>query len=555
LILGFNWGMMALTIMIKFQNNALKQLFSELRFSPRVQKLKQLAASEELLAIASPDQVYPFEFICFRITEYRLRTISTEKLIDGEQLIGDLRIFIKSLSRELNLAASEQAEKVYSIDELCERLSVSSKTIQRWRKKGLTGRIFLFEDGRKRFGFSQSVVDSFIKENDGIAAKAKKFKRMTVSEKSRIIKRAEELVSDSLKSRRKVIEIIASEISRSPETVRSVLLEQEKTTPQKRIFKKPSGTISPREGAQIYKLRESGVSIKELMERFNRSRGSIYRIINKRNVRLLKERKIEFVDSDEFGGEGAEEKILTSFHPAISDTGSGLLNREQEVELFRKYNYLKYCACQLRAQIKPVNPLATRIKKIEEYLADAENIKNRIIEANMPLVVSIANKHAGTGANVADLVSEGNLSLMRAVEKFDYTRGYRFSTYGSWAIAKDFARRIPAETSRLDKPTMGDMSNIQKDMRTADLTAIASIEDAHRSLEQLISDNLTEREQYIIRNHFGISASLSRKKATSLKQIGVDLGISKERVRQIELVALQKLRHNLSQEEFDLLTG
>jgi len=344
-------------------------------------------------------------------------------------------------------------------------------------------------------------------------------------------------------------------MSRSPETIRSFLLEQEKAMPQKRIFKKPSGVISPREGAQIYKLRESGVSIKELMERFNRSRGSIYRIINKRNVRALKERKIDFVASDEFEAEDAEHKILSPLHSATGDTGSGLLNREQEVELFRKYNYLKYCAYQLRAQIKPVNPLATRIKKIEEYLADAENIKNRIIEANMPLVVSIANKHAGTGANLADLVSEGNLSLMRAVEKFDYARGYRFSTYGSWAIAKDFARRIPAETSRLDKPTTGDMSNIQKDMRTADLTDIASIEDAHRSLEQLISDNLTEREQYIIRNHFGIAASPARKKATSLKQIGLDLGISKERVRQIELVALQKLRHNLSQEEFDLLTG
>jgi len=232
-----------------------------------------------------------------------------------------------------------------------------------------------------------------------------------------------------------------------------------------------------------------------------------------------------------------------------------LLNRERELGLLRRYNYLKYLASITRVGINPSRVSSDRLKKIEDYLTEAETIKKMIIEANLRLVVSIAIKHVTSGTNLLDLVSEGNFSLVKAVEKFDYTRGFRFATFASWTIAKDYARKIPAEAARPDKARAASLENIHRNLRTTATADVVVIERARQSLTQVINDNLNQREQYVILNHFGLAGSSIKKKTKTLKQIGEELGLSKERVRQLELIALQKLRQSLSIEEFELLTS
>jgi RNA polymerase sigma factor (sigma-70 family) len=560
---------------IKSQN--LEQLLVQLKFTPEKKRLKQLDAAEKLFSIVKREKEYPFEFVCFRITGFHPTGPGADELIRGDILLDDLQIFISVLSGQLTIPADEQKEKVYTIEELAKTLGVSTKTVSRWRDRGLLVKKYIFSDGRKRFGFLQSTVDQFLKDSPNLIDGAKNYARLTDEQKKQIINQAAKLTADTNLSRYQIINKISAEMGKCHETIRYVLQNYEKASAEKSGTVFITGALEPAQAAEIYRLYKQGCKVKELMKRYHRNRSSIYRIINRRRARALLAKKIEFVPSIDFLEQDEENIMAGDFDKAESfdhkdveplELARGslpeylqtlknmpVLNREQEVELFRKYNYLKFLACRTRTGIKPNSAPGLKLNQIEKYLARAEDIKRRIIEANLRLVVSIARKHTTAGASLLDLVGEGNISLMRAVEKFDYTRGFRFATFASWTIAKDFARKIPAQTTRLDKATTASLVSMHRDLKAEDSADFAAIERARKSLTQVIENNLTEREQHVILNRFGLIGTPIKKETKTLKQIGEELGLSKERVRQVELTALQKLRHSLSSEEFDLLTG
>ena len=161
----------------------------------------------------------------------------------------------------------------------------------------------------------------------------------------------------------------------------------------------------------------------------------------------------------------------------------------------------------------------------------------------------IAKRHVGPTNNFFELVSDGNMSLIRAVEKFDFSRGNKFSTYASWAIMKNFARTIPEENYRRDRFVTGheEMFEAAADNRT-DEHEYESAPQAHARSRQ--GDAGPARRARAQDHHQPLRPG--RRERANLEQLGRELGITKERVRQIESRAQEKLRKIASEERLDL---
>ena len=226
-----------------------------------------------------------------------------------------------------------------------------------------------------------------------------------------------------------------------------------------------------------------------------------------------------------------------------------LLTRTQEGHLFRKMNFLKYKAAKLRETLDPSQPKSSVMDEIEALYEEAVGTKNQIIRANLRLVVSIAKRHVGPAENFFELVSDGNMSLMRAVDKFDFSRGFKFSTYASWAIMKNFARTIPDEHRYRDRfrTSPAEMFTSTEDDRSDQFEQEASHSQRQWQVERILG-RLDEREQKVIIRRFGL---LRGEESKTLKEVGAELGVTKERIRQLEARALSKLRKAAEEEKID----
>ena len=551
--------------MQRYRNPALKQLRDhQIKYAPRDVQLTQIFRAERLLDELNPSGTYRYPELCEKITTYR-GEMYPDLVVSGAEAVHDLRCFVEDLSDSVDIAVENAGEEVWTVEDVSKRFNVSSKTVSRWRDRGLVSRRFRF-GGRKRVGFLRSSVERFVTKHSEDVDRGSQFSQLSVEEREQLIYRARRLAKAG-GCPTEISHRLARKFKRSPETVRYTLKNYDKEHPEAAVFPNALNTITDEQKLEVYRSFRKGTAVDELARKYDRTRSSIFRMVAEVRAEMLLEKPIEYMLSPTFDEPGAEEIILqpapvVEHKPVTVRTPPGLppylsslysvplLTKDEEVYYFRKMNFLLHQAARLQKEIVLSQPKTKVMDDIERLIEQANEIKNFLIRSNLRLVVSIAKKHMKPNTNFFEMVSDGNISLIRAIEKFDFTRGFKFSTYASWAIMKNFARSIPAEYTQLDRFRTGNEEVFQQasDPRSENLNEEQINKRQHEALVEILKQ-LDPRERDIIVSRYGLKDG---KPPQTLEQVGQKLGVTKERIRQLETRALQKLRKIAEDEHLDV---
>jgi RNA polymerase primary sigma factor len=243
------------------------------------------------------------------------------------------------------------------------------------------------------------------------------------------------------------------------------------------------------------------------------------------------------VPLDRDAADRASAKGLSPYLASLYQTR--LLTKNEEQYYFRRMNWLKFRAATARGRLDKKRATRRQIEEIEGWLAESETVKSIIITSNLRLVVSIAKKFIDPSNSFEELVSDGNVALMRAVEKFNFALGNRFSTYATYAIQRHFFRMSHKGRQQRNRFVSSDESlkDRAEETPSAEYCSAEQIGVLKEVFSSFLGD-LEPRERQIVVARFGFDGKPPR----TFRELGSAMGVCKERIRQIQTRALDKLR-------------
>ena len=557
----------------KYNYPSVKKLVKQLLVAPPRVRLATLERAERLLYDVHRNHRYSHEFVYERITTYPTDT-APARLMEGAKLYADIVLLCDELADSLDLRIEAADEKVYTMDDLVEMFNVSLRTISRWTHMGLVPRRLVFPGGRRRVAFLQRHVDAFLPRLGNRGKTAQPPRPISDEERNAIAQRGQTVADETALTFTEICRRLAGEFDRSRRTVRYVLVRHCALHDGPLKKRMSTGQLDQRERERVYQLVEAGRTLKEVAAKFSSDRSTIQRAYYQVAAQHILDEPISYVPNEIFERPDADKTILDAampepkktrkrstpiargadFYVAMTADPQGqepLLSREQEQDLFRRYNYLKYKIVKLRKNLVPSRAKGGLVRRIRDLWRQAIAIKQRLIRANLGLVISIARRHLGSKTDLGKLISDGNYSLMLAIERFDFGRGFRFSTYASWAIMKNYAKSIPEESYQLENFVTGthEFMDATGSKRNLGMTREERLPGLRDELRKIMS-RLPSRERQILINRFGLFHATPPR---TLEQVGNVFDLSKERIRQIEERALAKLRKMARQDYLEAL--